>query len=51
MKRIASNSPNHKLIYYPGANLVLLQRLGKGWASIDETGPWYDDMFEWNEMQ
>lgn len=51
MKRVAYKSPNHKLVYFPGANLVLLQKLGKGWAVIDETGSWYDDMFEWDEVQ
>ena len=51
MKRIAYNSPDHKLVYYPGANLVLLQRLGKGWAVKDKTGVWNEDIFEWDEIQ
>lgn len=51
MKRIAYNSPDHKLVYYPGGNLVLLQKLGKGWAVKDETGIWYDDFFDYEEIQ
>lgn len=51
MKRIAYNSPDHKLVYYPGANLVLLVKLGKGWAIKDETGIWFDDFFDEEHIQ
>lgn len=45
MKRIANNSPEHKLAYYPGANLVLLQKMGTGWMVKDETGAWFEEYF------
>ena len=51
MKRIAHESPNHKLVYYPGGNLVLLQKIGKGWMIKDETGPWHESMFDVEEIQ
>ena len=50
MKRKANESAVHKLSYFPGANLVLLQKMGEGWMVIDETGPHFDDTFDVEEI-
>lgn len=50
MKRKANESTVHKLSYFPGANLVLLQKMGEGWMVVDETGIWYDDILEYEEI-
>ena len=52
MKRRANDEDNMKLVYYSGANLVLLRFLGKNkWEIVDETGMWFDDLFEFEEIQ
>jgi hypothetical protein len=51
MKRIANSSEHYKLCYFPGANLVLLQRFGSKWIVRDETGVWYESMFDTEEVQ
>lgn len=43
MKRIANKSVDLKLCYYPGGNLVLLERKGFKWVVQDQTGPWRDE--------
>jgi hypothetical protein len=51
MKRIAANSSKYKPVYYPGANLVLLQKFGSDWIMKFETGPWFDDIFDEGHIQ
>lgn len=47
MKLFHFNNPKDtKLVYYPGGDLVLLNRLRKSikgrWIEIDRTGRWYE---------
>lgn len=47
MKRIAnSNEEKFKLSYFPGANLMLLRKKGNKWLVQEETGKWFDDLFD-----
>ena len=52
MKRRVNNRDDLRLVYYSGANLVLLKFIDKDrWGILDETGRWFEDLFDYVEIQ
>jgi len=52
MKKRVDNNDSLRLVYYSGANLVLLKFIDKDrWGILDETGPWFEDLFDYMEIQ
>lgn len=46
LKNKASVSDSYKLSYFPGGNLVLLRKYKGCWILEDETGMWFDNIFD-----
>ena len=51
MKRIANSSENYKVAYFPGGNFVLLKKLKKRWVLKEQTGVWYEPLFDKVQLQ